>query len=117
MNLGKVRSVNPVSWVAARWQWGWHHQTETLQKHDRALGGSTPDELATFTLAILHINISARILQAAILELAINVDAVVQYHVLIFEHLVLISIHRFTGPACRNEKLKFSRRRQHGRGR
>ena len=116
-NFGAVRSINPAGWVAARRQRGWHHQAEALQKHDRALGGSAPDELATFSLAILHINIPARILQAAILELAIHVDAIVQNYMLIFEHLILISIHRLTRPPCRHEEFNIARRRQHGRGR
>jgi hypothetical protein len=67
-----------------------------LQKQNGALRRASPDELATFALAILHVNVSAGILQAAILELAIHVNAIVQYHVLIFEDFVLMSIHRFT---------------------
>jgi hypothetical protein len=48
-----------------------------LQKQDGALRRASPDQLATFTLAILNVNVPARILQAAILELAIHVDAIV----------------------------------------
>ena len=61
--------------------------------------GASPNELATLSLAILNVNVSARILQAAILELTIYVDAIVQNHVLILEDLVLMSVHRFTRAA------------------
>jgi hypothetical protein len=64
------------------------------------LRGAPPDELATFTLAILDVNVSARILQAAILELAVDVDAIVQNHMLVLENLVFISIHRLTLAKC-----------------
>ncbi len=57
---------------------------------------ASPDELATFSLAILHVNVAAGIFQAAILEFAIHVNAIVKYHVLILEDFVLMSIHRFT---------------------
>jgi hypothetical protein len=70
-----------------------------LQKQDGTLRGASPNELATLSLAILNVNVSARILQAAVLELAIYVDAIVQYHVLILEDLVLMSVHRFTWAA------------------
>jgi hypothetical protein len=100
---GTVRSLYPAGRFVARRRWGWNHQAETLQKQDGALCGAPPDELATFSLAVLNVNVPARILQAAILELAINIDAIVQNHVLIFEDLVLIAVHRFTGAACRCE--------------
>jgi len=50
--------------------------------------------LATFTLAILNVDVAPGILQAAILELAIYVDAVVQNHMLILEDFALVSVHR-----------------------
>jgi hypothetical protein len=87
-----------------------------LQKQDGALRGATPDELATFALAILNVNVPARILQAAILELAIHVDAIVQNHVLILKDLVLVSVHRFTRATCGYEKLLVSLRRTNRRG-
>jgi hypothetical protein len=49
--------------------------------------------LAAFALAILNVNVPSRILQAAILELAIYIDALVQNHVLILEDLALVSVH------------------------
>jgi hypothetical protein len=48
-----------------------------LQEHNGALRGASPDKLAAFALAILDVNVTARVLQAAILELAIYVDTVV----------------------------------------
>ncbi len=114
--LGMVRSVDPAGRFVARRRWGRNHQAETLQKKDRALSGASPNELATFTLAILNVNVPARILQAAILELAIHVDAIVQNHMLILEDLVLMSVHRFTRAECRCEKFDLSRRRKQRRG-
>ena len=115
-HLTPMRSVNPAGGVGAwRW-WGWDHQAQALQKKDGALRGASPDKLATFALAILHVNVSARILQAAIRELAIHVDAVVQDDMLIFEGLVFKSIHRFTRAACGYDDFCLSRRRQRRRG-
>lgn len=96
--------MNPAGRFITLRRWGRDHQAEALQKQDGALRGASPDELATFTLAILNINITARILQAAILELAIYVDAVIQNYMLILENLVLMSVHRFTrtGRCCEN---------------
>jgi len=70
--------------------------------------------LAAFALAILHVNVPAGILQAAILEFAIYVYAIVQNHMLIFEDLVLMSVHRFTRAACRYDKLLVSPHRKCG---
>ena len=108
--------MDPAGWVFARRRWGWNHQAESLQEQDGALRGPSPNELATFSLAILNVNVPARILQAAILKLAIHIDAFVQNYVLILEDLVLISVHRFTRAACRRDNLRVSRRRKHGRG-
>ena len=100
----KARSLDTASRIGAWRDGGWHHHAETLQKQDGALRGASPYKLATFTLAILHINVAARIFQAAILELAIHVDAIVQHHMLILKCLVLISIHRFTRATGRFKK-------------
>jgi hypothetical protein len=108
LNLGAVRSINPAGRLVARWRRGWNHQAKALQKQDGSLRSTSPDELATFALAILNVNVPTRILQAAILELAIHVDALVQNHVLILEDLVLMSVHRFTRSACRCEKFPVS---------
>src|SRR5208282_3791707 len=116
LNPGAVRSVDPAGRFVARRRRGRNHQAETLQKQDRALRRATPNELATLTLAILNVNVAARILQAAILKLAIHVDAIIQNHMLVFEDLVLMSVHRFTRAECRYEKLDVSPRRKPGRG-
>jgi hypothetical protein len=86
-----------------------------LQKQDGALRGAAPDKLATLALTILNVNVPARILQAAILELAIHVDAIVQNHVLILKDLALMSVHRFTRATCGYEKLLVSLRRTNRR--
>lgn len=108
--------MHPARRFGAGWRWGGNHQTKTLQKQDGALRRASPDKLATFALAILHVNIPAGILQAAILEFAIYIDTFVQNHVLILEDLVLIPIHRFTRAACRRKESYAFRRRNRGRG-
>lgn len=107
--------MDPAGWVFARRR-EWNHQAETLKKQDGALRGPSPNELATFSLAILDVNVPARILQAAILKLAIHIDAFVQNYVLILKDLVLISVHRFTRAACWRDNFRVFRRRKHGRG-
>jgi hypothetical protein len=59
LTLGTVRLLDPAARLAARRRWGWNHQSEALQKQDRALRGASPDELATFALAILNVDVSA----------------------------------------------------------
>jgi hypothetical protein len=71
-----------------------------LQQEDGPLRGAAPNQLAAFSLAILHINVSARIFQAAILELTIYEDAVVEDNVLVFKRLVLNSVHDWTPCSC-----------------
>jgi hypothetical protein len=70
-------SVHPTGGLSSRWGRHRNHQTEALQQQYGALGGASPDKLATFTLTILDVDVAARILQAAILELAIHIDAIV----------------------------------------
>ncbi len=76
------------------------------------MGGTSPDELATFTLAILHIDVATRILQAAILELAIHVDAIIKNDMLILEGLIFKSIHKFNRVVCRFKEILVSQSRQ-----
>jgi hypothetical protein len=64
-----------------------------LQQQDSALGGAPPYKLATFTLAVLHVDVAAGVLQAAILERAIYEYTLIQNQVLIFENVVFMSIH------------------------
>jgi hypothetical protein len=66
-----------------------------LQKQNGSLRRAPPDKLTPFALAVLHVDIRAGIFQAAILKLAIHVDAVVQHDVLIFKGLIFKSIHGF----------------------
>jgi hypothetical protein len=79
--------------VGASGRWRWNHEPQTLQQQDRALGGSPPYKLATFTLAVLHVDVAAGVLQAAILERAIYEYTLIQNQVLILEDLVFMSIH------------------------
>ncbi len=74
-----------------RWR---NHQAQTLKQHYCTLRRCTPDELATLALAILHVDVSAGILQAAILESAVDEDPVVKNQVLVFEDLVFVSSHQ-----------------------
>ena len=72
------------------------HHAQTLQQQNGALRRSPPNKLATFTLAILHVNVTARILQAAILECAVYEHALIENHVLILEDLAFMSVHNLT---------------------
>jgi hypothetical protein len=56
----------------------------------------TPDELATLALTVLYVDVAARILQAAILEGAVDEDPIVKNQVLVFEELVFVSSHQRT---------------------
>jgi hypothetical protein len=73
---------------------GWRrHQPQRLEQENGPLGGSSPDQLAAVPLAVLDVDVSARIFQAAILERAVDEDSVVQHHVPFLEGLVLVSVH------------------------
>ena len=69
------------------------HQAQALQQHDRALCRCPPDELATFSLAVLHVDVSPGIFQAAILKSAVDENSLIQDQVLIFEYYVFVSGH------------------------
>ena len=69
------------------------HQPETLKQEDRALRRSPPDKLATFALAVLHVDVAARILKAAILEGTVDEHPVVQNEVLVLKDFVFVSSH------------------------
>jgi hypothetical protein len=71
-----------------------YHQAQTLQQHHRPLRRSTPNELAALALAVLYVDIAARILQAAILERTVDEDTVIKNQVLIFEDFVFVSGHQ-----------------------
>jgi hypothetical protein len=65
-----------------------------LQQHDRPLRRCPPNKLATLALAVLDVHITSGILQAAILEGAIDKDPVVENQVLVFEDFVFVSSHQ-----------------------
>jgi hypothetical protein len=70
-----------------------------LQKEDGSLRGITPDQLAAFSLAVLDVDVASRILQAAILEHAVDKHAVIEDDVLIFKCPIFVSSHtRTPGP-------------------
>ena len=110
--IADLRSIDPAGRIGARRRWGWNHQAQTLQKQYGALRGASPDELATFALAILHVDVAARILQTAILELAIHVDAIIKNDMLILEGLIFKSIHKFNRVVCRFKEILVSQSRQ-----
>ena len=78
-----------------RWRWR-YHQAQTLQKHHCPLRRGAPDELATLTLTVLHVDVTAGILQTAILERAVDKHPVVKHQVLVFEDFVFVSSHQKT---------------------
>ena len=83
-----------------------HHQAQALQQHDRPLRRCPPHKLATFSLAVLHVDVTAGIFQAAILKGAIDENPVIQHQVLILEDLVFVSSHEKTrlppaSPGCK----------------
>lgn len=57
---------------------------------------ASPDQLAPFALTILHVDVTARIFQAAILELAVHVNALIQDDMLILKRLVFKPVHRLS---------------------
>jgi hypothetical protein len=65
-----------------------------LEQHYRPLRRATPDQLTTLALAVLDVDVSARVLQAAILEGAVDEDPLVKNQVLVFEELVFVSSHQ-----------------------
>lgn len=87
-------SLHAAGRPAAWGRWRWNHQPQSLEQQDGALGRTSPDKLAAFTLAILDVDVSARILEAAILEFAIHKNAFIKNYVLAFKNLVLKPVHR-----------------------
>lgn len=90
-------------------RWRRSHQSEPLQEEDRALGGAAPDELAAFTLAVLDVNVSARVFQAAILEDTVDENSIVQHQVLVFKRLAFEAVHRVSAQIEILERLAKSR--------
>ncbi len=69
------------------------HETETLKQKYGALRGVAPDQLAPFSLAILHVNITARIFEAAVPERTIDEHTVIQLDMLVFKGLAFVPVH------------------------
>jgi hypothetical protein len=74
------------------------HQSQALEKKDGALSGAAPDELASVALASLNVNIAAAVLQAAILEHAVDKNAFVQNNILVLKGLAFVSGHELFVP-------------------
>jgi hypothetical protein len=92
-NARQARGVLLHASIRGRRGGGDGHQPEALQQKNSTLRCAAPDELATVALAILNVDVSTAVFQTAILENAINEDAFVQNHVLVFERLAVVSIH------------------------
>jgi hypothetical protein len=91
-----MRLLHPASLITRGRRRGRNHQAQALKQHYRTLRRSTPDELATLALAGLYVDVAAGVLQAAILEGAVDEDPVVKNQVLVFEELVFVSSHQRT---------------------
>ena len=91
-----MRLLHPPSLITSRRRRGRNHQAQTLKQHYRTLRRCTPDELATLALAVLYVDVASGILQAAILEGAVDEDPLVKNQVLVFEDLVFVSSHQRT---------------------
>ena len=69
------------------------HQAKSLKQEDGALRCAAPDQLAAFTLAVLHVNVAAGVFQAAVPERAIDIDTVIQRQMLVFKNLAFVAGH------------------------
>jgi hypothetical protein len=69
-----MRLLHPASLITSRRRRWRDHQAQALKQHDRTLRRCTPDELATLALAVLYVDVAAGVLQAAILEGAVDED-------------------------------------------
>ena len=89
-----------------------YHQAQALQQHDGPLRRCPPDELAAFSLAILHVDVAAGVFQTAILESAVDENPVIQNQVLVLEYLVFVSSHekKRLSPPGRGRKLRVEAR-------
>jgi hypothetical protein len=78
------------------------HQPQPLQKENGSLGWATPHQLATFSLAVLDVDIAPRILQAAVLKDAVDKHTLIENDMLIFKRSVFVSSHtRKPNPSLR----------------
>jgi len=102
-----MRLLHPPSLIASRRRRWRNHQAQTLEQHYRPLRRCAPDELATLTLAVLYVDVAAGILQAAILERAVDEDPIVKNQVLVFEDLVFVSSHQKTRLPLPGSRRKY----------
>ena len=104
----RMCSLHPSGRIRAGRRRRRNHQAKSLQQHYRALRRCPPDELATFSLAILHVDVAARIFEAAILKRAVDENPLIQDQVLVLENLVFVSSHEKTRlpPPGRGRKLR-----------
>jgi hypothetical protein len=86
--------LHAVGRVAGGHGLGRRHQSQALQQKDGALGSAAPNQLAAFTLTVLHIGVAAGIFQAAIAEDAVDEDAVIKHQMLILKGLALVTVHK-----------------------
>ena len=112
-----MRLLHPASLITSRRRRWRNHQTQALKQHYRTLRRSAPDELATLALAVLYVDVAAGVLQAAILEGAVDEDPVVKNQVLVFEERVFVSSHQRTRLPlpCSCRKLTINVVRRHPR--
>ena len=99
----RIRSLHSPGRIRAGRRRRRDHQAQALQQHDRPLCRCPPNELATFSLAVLHVDVSPGIFQAAILKGAVDEDPIIQDQVLVLEDRVLVSSHentRLPPPGC-----------------
>ena len=66
------------------------------------MSGAAPHELAALALAVLHMDVASRILQAAIAERAVDEDAFIKVQVLVFEDFAFEPIHEYRFQAERS---------------
>jgi hypothetical protein len=104
-----LRSLHPASLITSRRRRRRNHQAQALKQHHRTLRRTTPDELATLALTVLYVDVTAGVLQAAILEGAVDEDPVVKNQVLVFEDFVFVSSHQRTRLSlpCSCRKLTY----------
>jgi len=83
-------AVGRTRWIRRRRR---SHESQALKQKYRSLGGAPPDQLTAFALAILHVDITARVFQTAILENTVDVNTIVQNDVLILKSLIFETVH------------------------
>ena len=69
-------------------------KSQSLQQEDSSLRCPAPNQLATLALAVLDVYIAPRILQAAVLEDAVDKHTLVKNDVLIFKCSIFESSHK-----------------------